>query len=98
MQINNYLTDPQVGGPQRTQPAAVPARRSGSAATPVRESAAHTPDPELAQWVARAGQAEDLRHDVVAEVAGRIASGEYLTQATAERVADAMLKDPVLGA
>ena len=93
MQINNYLTDLQVGRPQRTEPAAVPARRPGSSSPSAEGSAAHTPDPELAQWVAKVGQTEDLRQNVLREVAGRIAGDEYATPAVAERVAHAMLDD-----
>ena len=91
MRIDNYRLDFTVGPNAGLQPPHGFAGRTGSAAQQPQDASAHTPAPELDQWLAQVHQMDDVRHDVVSEVARRLANGEYLTPDASERAAEALL-------
>ena len=90
MRIDYLRLDSAVGLNPALQAPHSTAGRSGSAAGP-HDTSTHTPAPELADWQAHVHQMDDVRQDVIGEVARRLANGEYLTPDAAKRAAEAML-------
>src|SRR5262249_32092246 len=78
-----------VGGPAGTRGAAPGRPASGGPAAG--EADPHVPDPEVLRLVEGARQAAGTRPGPVEAVAARLARGEHLTRAAAERAASALL-------
>jgi hypothetical protein len=90
MRIDSCRLDIAVGLNLALQAPHAIARRAGSA-DQTHDASIHTPALELADWVAQVRQLDDVRPDVISEVARRLADGEYSTPNAAERAAEALL-------
>ncbi len=90
MRITNlHVSRNVVDSTGQTQKKEMPQATGAGQATP--EASFHTPSAEWAQWLARAQQEPEVRHEVVERVAARLASGEYLSAESAEGTAAAIL-------
>lgn len=90
MRINRLRLD-GLGLPTGIEPSRPEAARREPADS-VGERPLHTPSPELVQWVRRAGREPEIRPAAVSRASERLAAGDYLTHASAEETAQAMLE------
>jgi hypothetical protein len=86
---NTYLTNRTVGRSEQPTPTAGAASRAAARGAAAADSA-HVASAELQALLARVRQAPDVRPEVVARVAQRLASGYYLSRDAAAQTADAL--------
>jgi DNA-binding transcriptional regulator YdaS (Cro superfamily) len=94
MRINNIFSEPQAGVKEAGSSVQGASRTSEPAGSQTSDASVHTPAPELAQWVSLVRQAPDTRADAIQKAAARVASGEYLTPSSAQKVAQAIMDSP----
>jgi hypothetical protein len=86
---NTYLTNRTIGQPEPSAPTPDASSRLAATGSPPADSS-HVPSVELQLLVAQVQQAPDVRPDVLARVAQRLASGYYLSRDAAEQTAEAI--------
>jgi hypothetical protein len=85
---NTYLTNRTIAQPE--QPAVTQDAASRAAANGPPAASSHVPSPELLDLLARVKQEPEVRPDVLARVAQRLASGYYLSRQAATDTAEAV--------
>lgn len=96
MRINNiYLTNLPVDHAEGKE-ADAPERPEGAPAVTPGVSA-HVPSAELTGLLEQVRNTPEVRQELLAEIARRMADGYYLTSEAAERAADAILNAPEAG-
>ncbi len=87
---NTYLTNRPVAQPEETTGTADASRRTSAPSQPPSDASSHVRSAELLQLLAQVKQPPEVRPDVLARVAERLASGHYLTRDAAEQTAGAI--------
>lgn len=98
MKVPDYLNGPRSTSETRASSAKhhSPLERTSSGGTPPgevgkHEFAQHLPAAELADLADQLRELPEVRGEVIARIAERLASGGYLTREAAERVAERLL-------
>jgi len=89
---NTYLTNRTLSQPEQPAAASDATSRAAAGAQPPPAASAHVPSAELLDLLDRVRMAPQVRQDVLARVAQRLAGGYYNTRDAATKTAEAIQK------
>ena len=92
MRINDLPPDHKIGRSGQLGDSEKVKQGPRARVAPDQKASAHVPAPELERVVAALKEIPELRESMVAQLASRLANGEYLTPQAAERTAEAMVE------